>query len=44
MAMKLTSNSFKDGDYLGQAHVLSGEYGFGKHSPGGATAAGFQPR
>ncbi|MBI2554423.1 MAG: YbhB/YbcL family Raf kinase inhibitor-like protein [Candidatus Rokubacteria bacterium] len=27
--MKLTSNSFKDGDYLGQEHVLSAEYGFG---------------
>lgn len=27
--MKLTSDNFKDGDYLGQAHVLSTEYGFG---------------
>ena len=27
--MKLTSNSFKDGDYLGQEHILSAEYGFG---------------
>jgi hypothetical protein len=40
MAMKLTSNSFKDGDYLGQEHVLSGEYGFGKHSPGGRHRRG----
>ena len=29
MAMKLTSNSFKDGDYLGQEHILSADYGFG---------------
>lgn len=27
--MKLISNSFKDGDYLGQEHVLSADYGFG---------------
>jgi Raf kinase inhibitor-like YbhB/YbcL family protein len=27
--MKLTSNSFKDGDYLGADHVLSADYGFG---------------
>src|SRR3982074_945278 len=27
--MQLTSNSFKDGDYLGMDHVLSAEYGFG---------------
>jgi Raf kinase inhibitor-like YbhB/YbcL family protein len=27
--MKLTSNSFKDGDYLGQDHILSADYGFG---------------
>lgn len=27
--MNLTSDSFKDGDYLGQQHVLSAEYGFG---------------
>ncbi len=27
--MNLTSDSFKDGDYLGQRHVLSAEYGFG---------------
>ena len=26
---KLTSTSFKDGDYLGNDHVLSEEYGFG---------------
>ena len=25
--MKLTSNSFKDGDYLGSDHVLSADYG-----------------
>jgi Raf kinase inhibitor-like YbhB/YbcL family protein len=25
----LTSNSFKDGDYLGQDHILSEAYGFG---------------
>ncbi len=29
MSMTLTSSSFKDGDYLGQEHVLSAEYGFG---------------
>ena len=27
--MKLTSASFKDGDYLGAEHVLSADYGFG---------------
>ncbi len=27
--MKLTSDSFRDGDYLGQDHVLSADYGFG---------------
>ena len=27
--MKLVSNSFKDGDYLGQDHILSADYGFG---------------
>ena len=27
--MNLTSDSFKDGDYLKQAHVLSADYGFG---------------
>jgi Raf kinase inhibitor-like YbhB/YbcL family protein len=27
--MKLTSTSFKDGDYLGQDHILSADYGFG---------------
>lgn len=27
--MRLTSSSFKDGDYLGSDHVLSAEYGFG---------------
>jgi Raf kinase inhibitor-like YbhB/YbcL family protein len=27
--MKLTSNSFKDGDYLDKQHVLSADYGFG---------------
>lgn len=29
MPMKLTSESFKDGDYLAQQHVLSADYGFG---------------
>jgi Raf kinase inhibitor-like YbhB/YbcL family protein len=29
MAMRLVSDSFKDGDYLGQDHILSGDYGFG---------------
>ncbi len=29
MAMNLTSTSFKDGDYLGQEHILSADYGFG---------------
>jgi len=27
--MKLISNNFKDGDYLGPEHVLSADYGFG---------------
>lgn len=27
--MKVTSTSFKDGDYLGKEHVLSTDYGFG---------------
>ena len=27
--MKLTSDSFKDGDYLPQDHILSADYGFG---------------
>jgi Raf kinase inhibitor-like YbhB/YbcL family protein len=27
--MKLTSNSFQDGDYLPAAHILSADYGFG---------------
>lgn len=27
--MQLTSNSFKDGDYLSMDHVLAAEYGFG---------------
>jgi Raf kinase inhibitor-like YbhB/YbcL family protein len=27
--MRVTSESFTDGDYLGQAHVLSADYGFG---------------
>jgi Raf kinase inhibitor-like YbhB/YbcL family protein len=29
MAMTVTSNSFKDGDYLAQDHILSADYGFG---------------
>lgn len=29
MALKLVSNSFKDGDYLAQDHILSETYGFG---------------
>ena len=29
MTMKLTSQSFNDGDYLANVHVLSKEYGFG---------------
>jgi len=29
MPMRLTSDSFKDGDYLGRDHVLSADYGFG---------------
>ena len=29
MTMKLTSHSFKDGDYLGEAHILSQDFGFG---------------
>jgi Raf kinase inhibitor-like YbhB/YbcL family protein len=35
--MKVTSDSFKDGDYLGADHILSADYGFGcaggNHSP-----------
>ena len=29
MTFKVTSNSFKDGDYLGMAHVGSADHGFG---------------
>lgn len=29
MPLTLTSDSFKDGDYLSQAHILSKSYGFG---------------
>jgi Raf kinase inhibitor-like YbhB/YbcL family protein len=29
MAFKLTSNSFRDGDYLGADHILSADFGFG---------------
>jgi Raf kinase inhibitor-like YbhB/YbcL family protein len=29
MAFTLTSNSFKDGDYLGKDHILSEKFGFG---------------
>ena len=29
MAFTITSNSFKDGDYLGPDHVLSADFGFG---------------
>jgi Raf kinase inhibitor-like YbhB/YbcL family protein len=29
MAFAVTSNSFKDGDYLGGEHILSADYGFG---------------
>src|SRR5213592_4355783 len=29
MALQLTSANFKDGDYLGNDHVLSAAYGFG---------------
>jgi Raf kinase inhibitor-like YbhB/YbcL family protein len=29
MAFAVTSNSFKDGDYLAKAHILSAEFGFG---------------
>jgi len=35
--MKVESSSFKDGDYLGQQHILSADFGFpcagGNHSP-----------
>jgi len=40
MALTLTSNSFKDGDYLAQAHVLSADYGFG--CDGGNTSPHFR--
>jgi len=29
MAFKVTSNSFKDGDYLPKDHILSADFGFG---------------
>jgi Raf kinase inhibitor-like YbhB/YbcL family protein len=29
MAFAVTSDSFKDGDYLGKDHILSSDYGFG---------------
>jgi Raf kinase inhibitor-like YbhB/YbcL family protein len=29
MAFAVSSNSFKDGDYLGKAHILSADFGFG---------------
>ena len=29
MAFKVTSNSFRDGDYLGAEHILSADFGFG---------------
>jgi Raf kinase inhibitor-like YbhB/YbcL family protein len=29
MAFTVSSNSFKDGDYLGKAHILSQDFGFG---------------
>ena len=29
MTMKLTSQSFQDGDYLAEAHILSQDFGFG---------------
>jgi Raf kinase inhibitor-like YbhB/YbcL family protein len=29
MTFKLTSQSFRDGDYLGDAHILSKDFGFG---------------
>ncbi|MCG3186578.1 MAG: hypothetical protein IOMNBAOH_01135 [Rhodocyclaceae bacterium] len=29
MAMKLVSNSFQDGDYIGADHILSADFGFG---------------
>ena len=29
MAFTVTSNSFKDGDYLGADHILSADFGFG---------------
>lgn len=37
MAFAVTSQSFKDGDYLGKDHILSADFGFGcaggNHSP-----------
>ena len=29
MSFKVTSTSFKDGDYLGADHILSADFGFG---------------
>ena len=29
MTFTVTSNSFKDGDYLGKDHILSSDFGFG---------------
>ena len=40
MALTLTSNSFKDGDYLAQPHILSADYGFG--CGGGNTSPHFR--
>ena len=40
MALTLTSKSFKDGDHLAQAHILSADYGFG--CGGGNTSPHFR--
>jgi hypothetical protein len=44
MSFKVTSTSFKDGDYLGADHILSADFGFGcaggNRSPHLAWAAG----
>ena len=37
MTFTVTSNSFKDGDYLAKDHILSADFGFG--CAGGNTVA-----
>ena len=41
MAFAVSSNSFKDGDYLGKAHILSADFGFGLTSSIKESDSGF---